>query len=677
MSLRRASGDSLKAWAVRARARALEPQQSITAVLGKDVVLPCTYQAPEHGTVLQVTWLKRMDDGQGVELAVLHQEHGAYVQEPYTGRVLWQAQGSLNNGSILLKNAVQADEGVYECHLITFPLGSFESSLTLKVLVSLRKRLSVLSVASIPQSRTPEEPCFDFALTQIRPDQPDLVLDFGFIQEQLMRPVVEILDLRGCPENLGSCGQSSRPWRPACGFPLSHVRVFASAVPPLPTLNLGPPLEEGQGRTLAASCTAEGNPIPTVTWETAVPGTAKSQESSHQRSASITSEFYVVPGRSMHGKPLTCVVSHPGLQHQKRITHLLNVTYLSDASVLGHEAEEDWAEGREGAFLKCLGDGNPPPRYNWTRLDDPLPRGVKVKGDTLLFQRPLSPEDGGVYICHVANSFASKEARATVSITGSQAKQVDVVSVSMIGAGLISLVLLGLLVLVVVLMTCYHKRKTKRITEKYEEELTLTRENSIRRLHSSHSTDTRNQGFRLALSAPSSQQLGRHLQVCRSRGVGVRCPRCAGLQLPTEENLLLRSESRQGSLRADSLCRESLRGDSLCRDSRQGSFRADSLRETSLCSVLGEEVEGRSYSTLSTVREIETQTELPPLPPPTLVQECQTEKEKADEEEEEEEERDGENNIKQAMTHFVQENGTLRAKPTTNGIYINGRGHLV
>uniref|UniRef100_A0A8D2KTE3 Nectin cell adhesion molecule 4 n=1 Tax=Varanus komodoensis TaxID=61221 RepID=A0A8D2KTE3_VARKO len=488
-----------------ARARALEPQQSITAVLGKDVVLPCTYQAPEHGTVLQVTWLKRMDDGQGVELAVLHQEHGAYVQEPYTGRVLWQAQGSLNNGSILLKNAVQADEGVYECHLITFPLGSFESSLTLKVLV-----------------------------------------------------------------------------------------------PPLPTLNLGPPLEEGQGRTLAASCTAEGNPIPTVTWETAVPGTAKSQESSHQRSASITSEFYVVPGRSMHGKPLTCVVSHPGLQHQKRITHLLNVTYLSDASVLGHEAEEDWAEGREGAFLKCLGDGNPPPRYNWTRLDDPLPRGVKVKGDTLLFQRPLSPEDGGVYICHVANSFASKEARATVSITGTlpegqgQAKQVDVVSVSMIGAGLISLVLLGLLVLVVVLMTCYHKRKTKRITEKYEEELTLTRENSIRRLHSSHSTDTRNQ---------------------------------------TEENLLLRSETH---------------------------FPGSPLGPLP---VQGEEVEGRSYSTLSTVREIETQTELPPLPPPTL--------------EEEEEERDGENNIKQAMTHFVQENGTLRAKPTTNGIYINGRGHLV
>ncbi|XP_042296007.1 nectin-4 isoform X2 [Sceloporus undulatus] len=530
-----------------ALAGVLNPRSSITAVLGKDVALPCSYQATEEEKVLQVTWLKRGDDGTGMELAVLHAEHGTHVQDAYAGRVLRHSQGSLNDGSILLKNAVQADEGTYECQLITFPLGKFESKINLKVLV-----------------------------------------------------------------------------------------------PPLPTLNLGPPLEEGQGRTLAASCTAEGNPIPTVTWETEVRGEAKSQESSHPRSASVTSEFYVVPGRSMHGKALTCVVSHPGLQHKKRITHTLNVAYLSDASILGHETEDDWTEGKEGTSLKCLGDGNPAPTYNWTRLDEPLPGGVKIKGDTLIFQKALSSEDEGTYVCQVANSFATKEVRATVSIIGNKAKQVDVVSISMIGAGIISVVLLGLLVLVVILMTCYHKRKTKRITEKYEEELTLTRENSIRRLHSSHSTDTRNQ---------------------------------------TEENLPLRSESRQGSFRGDSLCRESLRTDSLCRDSRQGSFRADSLRETSLCSIMGEEAEGRSYSTLSTVREIETQTELPP-PPPTPVQENQTEKEneekeKEKEEEEEREQRDGEKNIKQAMTHFVQENGTLRAKPTTNGIYINGRGHLV
>ncbi|KAJ7428573.1 hypothetical protein BTVI_00251 [Pitangus sulphuratus] len=122
----------------------------------------------------------------------------------------------------------------------------------------------------------------------------------------------------------------------------------------------------------------------------------------------------------------------------------------------------------------------------------------------------------------------------------------------------------------------------------------------------------------------------------------------------------LRAESRQGSLRGDSL-----RGDSL---------RGDSLRGTSICSAMSEEPEGRSYSTLSTVREIETQTDVPaaPLLPPPPGKEPK------------EEEEDGGGGgggggdpIKQAMTHFVQENGMLQAKPSTNGIYINGRGHLV
>lgn len=78
----------------------------------------------------------------------------------------------------------------------------------------------------------------------------------------------------------------------------------------------------------------------------------------------------------------------------------------------------------------------------------------------------------------------------------------------------------------------------------------------------------------------------------------------------------------------------------------------------SALALQSDEPEGRSYSTLTTVREIETQTEL--LSPGRA-----------------EEEEDRDEGIKQAMNHFVQENGTLRAKPTGNGIYINGRGHLV
>ncbi|KAL8183978.1 UNVERIFIED_CONTAM: hypothetical protein K2H54_002710 [Gekko kuhli] len=250
-------------------ARVLEVRPSVTAVLGKDVVLPCSYQAAEGDVVFQVTWLKRGDDGQSVELAVLHSEHGEHIEDAYAERVSWQSQGSLKNGSIVLRNAVQADEGNYECHLITFPRGNFESHVTLKVLA-----------LNPPQTLV------------------TLVSTLWFTTAWLLPPTV----------------------------------------PPLPTLNPGPPLEEGQGRTLAASCTAEGNPVPNVTWETEVAGKNETRRSSHPRSASVTIEYYVVPGRKMHGQLLTCVVSHPGLQHQKRITHRLNVScrYLALCSELGY-----------------------------------------------------------------------------------------------------------------------------------------------------------------------------------------------------------------------------------------------------------------------------------------------------------------------------------------------------
>ncbi|NXW25751.1 NECT4 protein, partial [Circaetus pectoralis] len=375
-------------------------------------------------------------------------------------------------------------------------------------------------------------------------------------------------------------------------------------VPPLPILNPGPPLEEGQGRTLAASCTAEGSPVPSVRWETEVRGTNATRRSAHARSASVTSEFFLVPGRSMNGKSLTCVVAHPGLRHEKRITHLLSVAYLSDASVLGHT--EEWQEGMEGATLTCLGDGNPPPTYNWTRLNAPLPTGVRVKGDTLVFQRPLAASDAGDYICRVSNRVAAKEARANVSIKGRVAGGRR----GGRGAPMYPLRVLWWVGVGVGVPGGWWEPGCGGSTVPccFEEELTLTRENSIRRLHSSHSTDTRTQ---------------------------------------LEETLQLRAESRQGSLRGDS------------------------LRGTSICSAMSEEPEGRSYSTLSTVREIETQTEVPaaPLLPAPAGKEPK--------EEEEDGGSGGDDPIKQAMTHFVQENGMLQAKPTTNGIYINGRGHLV
>ncbi|XP_036717321.1 nectin-4 isoform X5 [Balaenoptera musculus] len=388
----------------------LETSDLVTVVLGQDAKLPCFYRGDPGEQVEQVAWARVDADEGGQELALLNSKYGLHVSSAYEGRVE-EPPPPRNplDGAVLLRNAVQADEGEYECRVSTFPAGSFQARLRLRVLV-----------------------------------------------------------------------------------------------PPLPSLNPGPALEEGQGLTLAASCTAEGSPAPSVTWDTEVKGTTSSRSFTHSRSAAVTSEFHLVPSRSMNGQPLTCVVSHPGLLQDQRITHILQVAFLAEASVRGLEDQNLWQVGREGAVLKCLSEGQPPPSYNWTR-DNPAPT-------------PSSP-----------GSHRLGQARFTLG-------------------------------------GYHYPQLLTRGCLPSEEELTLTRENSIRRLHSHH-PDPKNQS---------------------------------------------------------------------------------------------EEAEGRSYSTLTTVREIETQTEL--LSPGS----GRTE-----------EEEDQDEGIKQAMNHFVQENGTLRAKPTGNGIYINGRGHLV
>lgn len=495
-------------------------ENSVTAVLGLDVSLTCHYEAQEQEKVTQVIWSKKVVNGQNMQIAILNTEFGAHVTRDYEGRVKEKSPLKPEDGTIILKNVVQADEGIYQCRVYTFPAGTFEADVALKVLV-----------------------------------------------------------------------------------------------PPLPTLNLGPSLVEGVGLTLAASCTAEGNPAPSLTWETEVPGTNTSQTYSHARSASVTSEFYVVPTRSMHQKLLTCVVSHPVFQQEKRITHALEVTYLADVTIQGHE---HWFVGKNDATLKCSCDGHPDPRYTWFRVNGSLPKDVKIEGNQLRFTGPLHADDAGGYICEATNGVTSRQASVIVTITVSEPRNVDLVSVSLVSVAVVTVLLVLILVIIVILVNRHHKRKTKKLSEKIEELSTLSRQTSRRRLNSNTaSTDTR-------------------------------------MQL--EESMNLR-----------------------------GGHHPDSLRDPSISSMMGEEADRRSYSTLTTVREIETQTELLATVPDEEVKE---EEEEVQEEPLEEKELELSERgstgvlstqpfIKKGMNHFYQENGTLRAKPSTNGIYINGRGHLV
>lgn len=52
-----------------------------------------------------------------------------------------------------------------------------------------------------------------------------------------------------------------------------------------------------------------------------------------------------------------------------------------------------------------------------SRLDGPLPSGVRVEGDTLGFP-PLTTEHSGIYVCRVSNELSSRDSQVTVDVLG-------------------------------------------------------------------------------------------------------------------------------------------------------------------------------------------------------------------------------------------------------------------
>lgn len=82
-----------------------------------------------------MAWARVHEGEGGQELALLNSKYGLYVSSAYEGRVE-QPPPPRNplDGAVLLRNAVQADEGEYECRVSTFPAGSFQAQLRLRVL---------------------------------------------------------------------------------------------------------------------------------------------------------------------------------------------------------------------------------------------------------------------------------------------------------------------------------------------------------------------------------------------------------------------------------------------------------------------------------------------------------------------------------------------------------------
>ncbi|XP_041095328.1 nectin-4-like isoform X2 [Polyodon spathula] len=456
-----------------------------------------------------------------------------------------------------------------------------------------------------------------------------------------------------------------------------------------------PPLVEGSALAVAAVCTAWGVVPPTVAWETGLEGSIQLNQAAGGK---VTNKFWVRPSRGMNGEKLDCLITHQSLSEPRRIPYTVVVHYPPDVSLTGYG--NDWFVGMESGALKCVGKGNPEPNhFTWTRRDSALPDGVSVVNGSLSFPRPLELSDSGVYICRSSNRAGFGEAKLEIRVSETEIRKADSSSVVMIAVGVVVAVLLVTLVIAVLLLNRHHKRRNKELERalnmKTEELSSLSRQTSFRRLNSIN-TDPRSQTDEsiplreeaivrqssISLVDNSARSRDSRSTLSTVRGVSGFPGRPHLHRDDEREETEEDEEAHSSRLRVESFVRSSTRSlrpglrpplnpsllrthltrslprslpRPLPRERTNGSARHLTERrlwDSSLGSQ-GEESQEReeSYDELSEDGERGGQGE-----GVEMERECITEA---------------------LSQHFHMDNGTLRPKPTSNGIFIHPKAHFV
>ncbi|XP_053298090.1 nectin-3-like protein [Pleuronectes platessa] len=122
----------------------------VSAVLGKNVTLECRVEmdlvTETNLTLTQSSWERRLPSG-SVTLAVYSPKFGSSI--PELSHRLHFRSPSFYDATIVLENVGFADVGIYTCKAATFPMGNFQASTTLNVLVEPKVYVSAGSTALI------------------------------------------------------------------------------------------------------------------------------------------------------------------------------------------------------------------------------------------------------------------------------------------------------------------------------------------------------------------------------------------------------------------------------------------------------------------------------------------------------------------------------------------------
>ncbi|XP_043115917.1 nectin-4 [Puntigrus tetrazona] len=246
-------------------------------------------------------------------------------------------------------------------------------------------------------------------------------------------------------------------------------------------------LEEGQSFRPAALCRAVGHPPPRLSWDTDLPGQSQNRTG---EDGVVISQFSLHPLRSMNGRRLDCLVWHPALDAPHRISNQLAVHFPPDAVI---SDSGSWRLGHSGSELRCVVKGSPlPQNITWSRKDGPLPAGVLVEVDRLVFVRALNVTDEGVYICQASNGVGIAKAEFKVEIGNRRLEVTDTPQDSetlliFIGASVAG-VLVVVIAIAIVFVNCHLRRKNRKLkralSARTEEMISLSRQVSMRRLNS-------------------------------------------------------------------------------------------------------------------------------------------------------------------------------------------------